>query len=736
MNIKKIIIYLLLVPAAFLLPGRKNQTDKTILRDFGFGGMEIFDFSELTSDLLAKDLNRDGLDDLLFLNNQVSRMEILIRKKSPLTAEDFPSLDERFLNRGFVLDNWVQYFQVVNVNEDDKPDILTIDEQQGLQVYFQQAEGYFSEAVSLHVKEPAKLRGFESADLNGNKHIDILVYSKQNAEIMWNDGRGNFSTRSTVDFSEYGCGGALPADVNGDNIQDLIFYFPKEKLPLRVRPGTGDGQFGWEEALPLPDSQAVEQVDLTGKGKCQLALILKNGLVLRLYEFDTQRGNALFKENEIVPKRLPLKGISRKAPPTWAAADVDRDGYEDFCAAAPLLSQIFLYKGSAAGLDYSPISIDSLRDIKTLAITGTGDILVFSEAEKAIALHPNKNLTAFPRFLKAPGEPAAVAAGGESTIFALYKDNNLTLHLFNARKLDAGPFESYKPAIRNTPRALKVFPLAGERHWGVMFFMPYDKPRMFRLSKGIITPVPAERFQALGSTLEPEAVTVVGSKKQQELLITEGNVARLYRWQGDRFVVTDQLNPHVESARFTAGCRLHGEESGFLLYDDNSQDVYRFLLGAARDTGRIHLTDGIDDLSGVTTLRLKKKEGILLVGNSGIQWLQGDSPVLRLKNVGEYVTATEKANLWDVYPVSLGSPGRPMAALLDANNGSVELVGMRDGKLVEELVFNVFQDPGFRNQLSETSYEPHDLTGGDFNGDKIRDLAVLVHNKLIIYLGE
>jgi hypothetical protein len=736
MKIKKTIIYLLLFSIVFMLPGKKNQNDKTVQRDFGFGAMEIFEFSNLTSDLITKDLNRDGLDDLLFLNNQVSRLEILIRKKSPYTAEDFPSLDERFHNRGFVLDNWVQFFQVTNINGDSKPDIVTIDEQRGLLVHFQQAGGYFSEPVSLHIKAPGKLSGFETADLNGDGHIDILAYSKQNAEILWNNGSGKFAARSTVDFSVYGCSGALPADVNGDKIPDLLFYFPKENLPLRIRPGTGSGQFDWEEALLLPDNQTIEKVDLTGEGNCQLAMILKNGLILRLYEFLSHKGSALFEENETIPKRLPLKGISRKNPPTWATADVDRDGYDDFCAAAPLLSQILLYKGSSAGLSYSPVAIDSLRDIKSLTITGEGDIVVFSEAEKAIAVHRNKDLTAFPRFLKAPGEPAAVAACGESTIFALYKDKSLRLHLFNTQKLDSGPIESYEPGMRNIPRAVKVFPLAGERHWGIIFFMPYDKPQMYRLFTGKITAVPAEAFQALGSTLEPGAVTVVGTKQQQALLVTEGNVARLYHWVQDRFVVAHQLNPHVESARLTAGCRLQGEENGFLLYDDAGQDLYRFLLNPSAETVRIHLTDGIDDLSGLTTLRLKKKQGILLVGNSRLQWLQGESPLLRLKNIDEYVTGTEKANLWNLLSVSLGSPGRPMAALLDANNGSVEIVGMRNGKLVEELVFNVFQDPGFRNQLSETDYEPHDLTSGDFNGDNIRDLAILVHNKLIIYLGE
>lgn len=736
MKRKQIALYLLFLSITFMMSGKQSQKGKIPLRDFGFGVMEIFNFSNLTSNLLTEDLNSDGLDDILFLNNQVSRLEILIRKKSPHSGEkEFPALDERFNRRGIVLDNWVQFFQVRNINEDNRPDIVTLDEQQGIQIYFQLQEGIYTEPVSLFIKEPGKLRGFECADLNGDSHIDILAYRQENAEILRNDGRGKFKSRTKLDFSSYGCGGALPADVNGDKIADLLFYFPKEKLPLRIRTGKGQGKFGWEEALSFPDNRVIEKVDLTGAGNCQLAMILKNGLILRLYEFVSREGATLFDKSEAVPVRLPLKGVGRKNPPTWAAADIDRDGYEDFCAAAPLLSQIHLYKGSAAGLSYSPVTIDSLRNIKTLAITGSGDVVVFSEAEKTIALHRNENLSAFPQSLKAPGEPAAVAVDSESTIFALYKDKNITLNLFDARDTGSAPFASYEPGIRDLPQAMKAFPLDGEKHWLVMLFMPYSKPRMYRLYEGKISELTAEHFQVLGSVLKPGAVTAIGTEKRQVLLVAEGNVARLYHWNQDRFVVAGQLNPRVESARLTAGCRLSTEE-GFLLYDDAGQDIYHFLPGPGNKVNRIHISDGIFDLAGFTTLRLKKNRGILLIGQDQVQWLQDGAPSLQLRNAGEYVTKTEKPDLWDILSVSLGSPGRPMVALLDAKNGSIELVGMKDGKLVEELVFKVFQDPGFGDRFSEKTYEPHDLASGDVNGDNIRDLLVLVHDKLIIYLGE
>ena len=91
---------------------------------------------------------------------------------------------------------------------------------------------------------------------------------------------------------------------------------------------------------------------------------------------------------------------------------------------------------------------------------------------------------------------------------------------------------------------------------------------------------------------------------------------------------------------------------------------------------------------------------------------------------------------WQIKQVKLGSPIRNRLALLDARNRSIELISYRNKQLLGDLIFEVFQEPGFPAGAPKSIYEPHDLAGGDFNGDSIYDLAVLVHDKLILYLGE
>jgi hypothetical protein len=758
MNMKQMKTYLfiavLLFIGFFTCWGGIGQKEQNLLRDFGFGAMEIFQFKHDTALLIGHDMNGDGLEDILFMNNKASRLEVLVRKDKQTKGGSlaFPRLNERFINRGFVMDQWAKSFRAADMNGDKRPDILSIGDRLGLVIHFQQPDGSFGEPVTRYMKDAASLVNIETADLNDDTYIDLLVCRKENAEILWNNGSGQFKNSTLLDFSGGGCRGAQVADIDGDNKQDLLFYISSDIPSLRVRPGIGNGEFGWEETLPIPALRSLRKVNLEFQEKSgnnqesQLAVMLQNGLVLRLYGFKREKQSHLLDQVAVQPQRLPLMGMDRKITPTWVTADFNNDGYNDFCVAAPLLSQVHLYKGGPSGLHPVPQTIDSLTSIKKMKQTRKGDLVVFSAAEKAIALHSNKNLGNFPRFFKAPGNPIAMDVGQPSTVFGIFKDKgSYRLYLFDAQKPEAEPVQSYEITIANAPREINVFSLGGKNHWMIMLFMAYDRPVVYRLHNGKLSLMGPESFRAMSLTLNAAAVTAVSSPSgtnNPELIVSEGKVARLYQWQNGKFRVRRQLNPGRKSAKLSTAClfRDRKKRPGYLVYDELGQDLIWFSVsksGSApgkKQAMPVHFRGGLKDIVGLAPLRLKNRQGLLLIGQTEIQWfLEGAAP-LKLKIMAEYTSRVEKPSFWAVFPVTLGSPGRNMLALLDSNNRSLELVGLRDQKLVEELVFEVFQDPGFHEPIE--SYEPHSIGTGDFNGDNIRDMAILVHDKLIIYLGE
>jgi len=272
-------------------------------RDFGFGAVEIFQFKNDTSYLTIRDMNRDGLGDILFLNNKASRLEILIRIPSRTSGRGFPRLNERFIDKGVVLDQWVKTFQVADVNGDQRPDILGIGDRLGLVIYTQEADGSFGEPVTRGIKDTASLVNLVAADLDNDSFTDILVCRKENAEILRGNGKGEFKTHTLLRFSSGGCRGAMAADINGDKLPDLLFYLGGETNALRVRMAIGKGKFGWEESLPLPPVRSLRGVRLAGEGNPQLAVILKNGLIVRLYAFERKKQGHLLDRVEVLPQR-------------------------------------------------------------------------------------------------------------------------------------------------------------------------------------------------------------------------------------------------------------------------------------------------------------------------------------------------------------------------------------------------------------------------------------------------
>ena len=95
----------LMLLATGIHPAMAGQNDAA-QRAFGFGAREIYEFKKNTSRLFFYDIDLDGQDDILFLNNRMSRIEVLIRKAP--TGDDawkgLPALEDAFVSAGFLLD--------------------------------------------------------------------------------------------------------------------------------------------------------------------------------------------------------------------------------------------------------------------------------------------------------------------------------------------------------------------------------------------------------------------------------------------------------------------------------------------------------------------------------------------------------------------------------------------------------------------------------------------------------
>ncbi len=722
--------------ATLVVAGTSGAEPDESQRTFGFQPLEIYKFKQGTSRLIVTDLNLDGLDDILFANNHLSRLEILMRKPgSNSDDEPLPELEARFDSQGIIVDQGLKAIRVGDLNSDGLPDIATFGTAVGLVIRYQQTDGTFGEPERIFIKDPSSVTTIQLGDLNGDERKDILVCRQDQADLHWNSEENPFLEKKTLTYSTDKSYYGDIADVNNDGLPDLAFHFNATRNPLKIRYGKGGGLYGIEQPIDLPPRQYMDILQPKSSGP-KIGMVLRNRLAFRLYDFVEKEQPPLLAAQEVSPGRIGLEGTSKKAPPAWILGDFNNDESDDLLVAAPDLSRLHIYSGGDNGLDPEPQRIDTLSDVVRADRLANGDILVISKKEKIAALHTASDLTRFPRILNTPGDVlagSAVASGNEAWFVCKGEDKELQL-VRMPMSGDAG--EVYPLDMQNAPSDLLAFALPDERI-GLVMFMAYDTAKMYLFSNGEIEELTSESFRALTQKLTRSNMHLVTDGDGSEIIVSQGSIARKFQWKGDHYEVVRQFNPENPRADLIAATRyaLLDGSTGAFIYDRNSGDLIHFADEGA-PWGKIHIPDADQTIFDLVQLRNKTRDTLILLDRTGLNEITGGSKRLEAVSSAEYISPSENPLMAYAKHVELGAPPKPMVAMIDPANRTVEIARQNNGDLINELVFEVFLTSDFADVARSRGTEPHDLESGDLNGDGVGDLVALVHDKLLIYLGE
>ncbi len=705
-------------------------------RNIGFLPLEIYTFEPGSSRLLVTDINGDGLDDVVFANNHVSRLEILLRKTSsgPLD-EDLPKLEERFEDHGIIVDQRLQTVRIDDLDGDGRKDIATFGNAIGLQLRYQQEDGSFGEPQRVFLKDVTNVSTIQLVDMNGDGSKDILVCHRDQAELLWNSEIRPFQEKKVLPFSSDNCYFGETAEINGDGTPDLVFYFNTPRNPLQIRYGKGEGLYGIEQPVDVPPRQFM--VLLRDDDEMpQIGTVLQNRLAFRMYGFEEKEQPPLMATSETAPVRIALEGTSKNVEPAWLAGDFNGDKLVDLLVAAPALSRLHLYLGTPDGLNPEPKRIDTLSDVDSISRLANGDVLVVSKKEKIAAVHSAQTLAQFPQILQSPGEViAGCALESDNEAWLVCKDEE------NKMKLVGMPFgekEQVEHAldIRNEPSSILPFRLP-EGKTGIILFMPYSPPKMMLVEDGQMTELTSESFRVLSQVISRANILLDQPGDGAALTVTQGAIARRFEWKNDHYEAIRQFNPENPRGELIAACGYHLVEGsdGTMFFDRNSKDLVYF-SGDSEEWGTIHIDDADQTIFNLVQLYNGKRDAFVLLDRTGINVIMGNGTRLEAVAGPEYTSPSEDPLLAYAIDVKLGAPPEPMIALVDPANRTIEIVKKEDGELKQELAFEVFLISDFADMHNTRTTEPHDIESGDLNGDGIGDLVVLSHDKLLIYLGE
>jgi len=164
--------------------------------------------------IVPADINKDGFIDLVVPHRDGGQSYVYLGSAS------FTFSDDRRIPFG-PPDATIRVAAVADCNADNIPDIVTIDENKGVALYFGQKDQTFSAGISLADAKTVPY-ALAIADLNNDKKPDIIVgHVEAPSTIFFNDGTGSHFTSITFGDSKGTAYGFAIGDFNEDGRLDI-----------------------------------------------------------------------------------------------------------------------------------------------------------------------------------------------------------------------------------------------------------------------------------------------------------------------------------------------------------------------------------------------------------------------------------------------------------------------------------------------------------------------------------
>src|SRR5262249_34024970 len=161
---------------------------------FGFSGPETFPIDPFISDLRAADLDGDGLNDLIVVNNSRSKITLLYnqtgrtnlvnaRKNAKRDLNELPP-DARFRIDSIASEKRIASLVVADLNSDQRPDIAYYGEPKELVVLYNEGTNGWSSPKRWPIEDGQLTpNAMSSGDLTGTGRPGLLLLGENN--LYW-----------------------------------------------------------------------------------------------------------------------------------------------------------------------------------------------------------------------------------------------------------------------------------------------------------------------------------------------------------------------------------------------------------------------------------------------------------------------------------------------------------------------------------------------------------------------
>jgi hypothetical protein len=747
---------------------------------FGFSGPEVFPIDHAIGLLQAGDFDGDGLKDLVVINNARSKINLLYNQsgKTNPAARTKPTgrrevnelpADARFRIESIASEKRIAALSVTDFNSDGRPDIAYYGEPKELVVLYHESSGNWSTPKRWAIEDgQLSPNAMTADDLNGDGRTDLVLLAENHVYLLAQQADHSLGEPERIPTS-----GVVMSvqvlDIDGDARKDLLLVNWESATPFRFRLQGADGQLGPEIYFSLPPIRSYWADALEANEKTFVMTIAQLSGRVQISQFTRRAAETLagsFKKGQF--QVLPLSKTA-KARRGLQWADANGDGRVDLLVAEPESGKLSVYFQKADGSIASPRTFPSLAGVSDVAVSdwdgdGKPEIFLLSPDERqvAVARFDDRERLPFPTLIPFEGKPLALAVGAlqtqdKSTLAVLVDQDGkrvLVTRTSDGRSRTQKLGESFK----SNPTTLVIHDVNQDGLTDLVALIPYEKVK-------VLLQVDGKDFEEL-DVAPPGGIDIaqpwlsvadVDGDGKSELLLTQKNFLRavvLKAKEGSQdsshgagwvFHVKDQINGAASNSRLTGAAALprEGSQSGkiaslFLLDAER-----KALTLTERDEGGVwqvvkNVPLPVAEFNGLQPVALGGREAnsVAFLGLNTVAWMPLAGDVWELTALDGYETPIKDGYLRDVISGDLDNDGRKDLVFMETAKNHLDLVIFdAQHKLIPAERWQVFEQRTFRGRAGDIA-EPREALVADLTGDGKNDLAVVVHDRILVYPQE
>ncbi len=378
---------------AFLTASAVGLAADDIARHFGFLPLEVLKVDPKAGPFIVADMNGDGLEDLVVVDNFKNRIDVNFQKKGAKETDEAPAVRGvnefpehwRYKRESITVDREVEAVVACDWDHDGLMDMIYAGNSPPGVVFVRQTEpGQFKVARKQTIRNlGSNPNALAVANLigDGAKELVSIVDGKIS---IW-----PLDKETTGAPTELSAGGArvvavILEDFDGNGTTDIIGVVPEDPAPVRAwfTERQGDKLFvGPQVRFEMPAVREVCAVRLPG---AKAALI---GAVER----PTKRVTF----SRVGRGRIEGAGTRDSSLVTWSFedpqnrkrrtvfADINADGLPDVVSTNTLANAVMTYRQEKSKGLSAPVASPSFADLDSIAVAPTKDgAIVFSLSEK------------------------------------------------------------------------------------------------------------------------------------------------------------------------------------------------------------------------------------------------------------------------------------------------------------------------------------------------------------------